>query len=113
MVGIARHDVAHEFPPALADLGAGDGGPAGLVLDLDVAKQLEGFRVEEDLVVVAAVRAQHGGEFVPDGLVTGGVFLLAARMDRHDEGFADHRREAKLAGAAVKRHAQSAAERLT
>ncbi len=89
-VGVGGHDVRHVFPPSTADLGVGDGLPAGLVLDLRVGEELAGLGVQVDGVVVDAVGAEHVGEFLPDGLVAPGILGLLAGMHGHDEGFADH-----------------------
>ena len=78
VIGIGRHDVAHVAPPALAFGHLRDRLPARLVLDLHVTKQLPGFRMQEDRVVVHAVGFQHTLEFRPDGAMAPLIFDLLA-----------------------------------
>src|SRR5579863_545776 len=87
---MVRHDRGHVLPPSPAHLGAGDGLPARLILDLHVGEQLARLRQQEDRVVRDAVRFEHRLELGPDRAMAPLVLGLEAGSDRHHEGLADH-----------------------
>ena len=45
-VGVGRHELPHVSPPAAAHVGLGHGGPACLVLDLDIREKIARVRIE-------------------------------------------------------------------
>src|SRR5262245_39359128 len=90
VVRVGRHDLAHVLPPATTDLRLRDGGPARLVLDLDVAEQIARVRVEKNRVLVHAVGDQRQFELVPNRLMPPLVFRFRPGIDGHSKGFADH-----------------------
>src|SRR5439155_2072706 len=76
VVGVGGHQLAHVLPPVLADVGARDGGPLGFVFDLDVGEKLAALGVQEDRVVVHAVRFERLFQFRPDGAMTMLILVL-------------------------------------
>jgi hypothetical protein len=92
VVGVAGHQRVHVFPPAPADFRLGDRGPARLILDFDVGEELMGYRVQEDRIIVDAMRLELGFELWPDRAMTAFVFGLLAGVDGHDECFSNHKK---------------------
>src|SRR4051794_40396860 len=90
VVGIRGHDVAHEVPPAAADIRLRNRLPAHFVLDLDVGEEIARRLIEEDRITAHTMSEERLFELTPYGAVPPGIFGFLAGIDGHAEGFADH-----------------------
>ena len=92
IVLVARHEILHPLPPALAHVGRRDRVPSLLAVDLDVREELVRCLIEEDRVATHAVFEERRLELRPDRVVTPFVLVFTTRMNGHAEGQADHAR---------------------
>ena len=92
VVGIARHDVAHVFPPALAFRSRSHRRPPDFICDLHVAEQLPRLRVEKDRVIGGTMGLQDRLKIGPNRPVPTFIFGFKTGIDGHDKGFANHGR---------------------
>ena len=90
MVRVGGHNIAHVLPPLLAFGGSGDGMPTSLILDLNVTKELAGFGVKKNRVVVYPVLLEDGFQIRPDRIVAFFVLLFFSSVNGHYKGFTDH-----------------------
>ena len=90
MVRVGGHDVAHMLPPLLAFGGSGDGLPPSLILDLNVTKELMGFGVKKNRVVVCSVLLEERFQIRPDRIVAMFVLLFFSSVNGHYESLADN-----------------------
>lgn len=90
VVGVGFHDVGHMRPPASADLGLRDGGPARFVLDFDLSEETAALFIQKNRVVVRAMLFENGFQRGPDGGMATLIFVFVAWFEGHNEGFANH-----------------------
>lgn len=74
----------------MADFGLGDGLPVGFALDFGVGKELVGFSMKKDGVVVDSVLLESLLRVGPDGIVAFDLLFVRVRIEGYNESFADH-----------------------
>ena len=89
-VRVYLHEISHVVPPTATCRRLRNSIPAGFILNLGVGKQLPGFRVEGDRVVVYAMRTKHILEFLPDRTMPLPILIFGTAIQLHDKTFSDH-----------------------
>jgi len=78
------------LPPLLAFGGSSDGLPPSLILDFNVTKELAGFGMKKNRVVVCPVLLEDRFQIWPDRIVAMFVLFFFSSLNGHYKGLTDH-----------------------
>ena len=79
VIRIGIHDICHEVPPLTVDGCIGTLSPQFGIINLDIAKQSQGFLIQKDGVVLTAVLMDHILHLRPQQVMAALILLLMLR----------------------------------